>query len=266
MGVPVIGCTCRVCRSTDEHDKRLRSSVSIEAEHGGHTTRLLIDCGIDFRQQMLRWPLPRIDAILQTHAHSDHISGIDDIRPFNYRQGGSLPFYSTALCLEDIEQRFRYAFHPAQEGGGLPRMELCVVEPGVPFLAGGVPVMPVELMHGIVPILGFRIGDFAYCTDCSAIPAASWELLQGLDTLIITALRREPHATHFSLAQSLEIAERLLVRRVFFTHIADDLLYEETNRELPPWARLAYDGLELTIEPARHSTPARDVQSAGRGR
>lgn len=246
-GVPVIGCRCPVCTSTDPRNRRLRSSVAVEVD-GRH---LLIDCSTDFRQQMLRDPVPRIDAVLLTHTHSDHISGIDDLRIFNYRQGGAIPVFTTDYFIADLRTRFSYAFTPTQMGGGVPQLELTAVAPGTPFVAAGVEVLPVQVMHGRLPILGFRIGPFAYVTDCSGLPDATIQQLRGVDTLILSALRPEPHETHFSLGQALEAATLIAPRRVYFTHIADRLDHETTNRELPPWAALLYDGQVIEVEADR---------------
>ena len=243
VGVPVIGCACAVCLSNDPRNKRLRSSIALEVSG----KFLLVDCAIDFRAQMLRDPLPRIDALLLTHTHSDHVSGIDDLRIYNYRQGQVIPVYSAPNFLADLKTRFHYAFNPLQKGGGVPKLDLRPIQAGAPFDAAGVPVLPVAILHGKLPILGFRVGDFAYLTDCSAIPEGSEALLQGLDTLILSALRRTPHPTHFSLEQALAAAKRLRPRRVYFTHIADELEIEATNRALPAWARLLYDGQTLEV-------------------
>lgn len=238
MGVPVITCTCPVCMSNDPHNKRLRASASVEAS-GKH---LLIDCSIDFREQMLRWPMPRIDALFVTHTHSDHINGLDDIRMYNLRQRGPIPIFSTPYFLEDLQRRFHYCFNPLQKGGGVPKLDLHPVEPGRAFDFEGLEITPIEIMHGVLPILGWRIGRFAYLTDCSAISPRSMELLQGVDTMILSALRHKPHPTHFSLVQSLAAAQTLEVRRVYFTHINDDLDHRRTNELLPDWAKLSYDG------------------------
>lgn len=244
MGVPVVGCRCPVCTSPDPHNKRMRSSISIEVA-GQH---ILVDCSIDFRMQMLAWPMPRIDAILLTHSHSDHINGIDDLRSYNYMQKASIPLYSGQLFLDDLRTRFNYCFNPFQRGGGVPDLDLMPVRPGELFTAGPLQIMPIRIMHGRLPIMGYRLGRFAYLTDCNGIPEESWPLLQGLDTLIISALRHTPHSTHFTLAQSLEASRQLRVRRAFFTHIADEMDHETTNRELPDWAQLAHDGQEILVD------------------
>jgi phosphoribosyl 1,2-cyclic phosphate phosphodiesterase len=244
MGVPVVGCHCPVCLSDDPHNKRMRSSITIEAA-GRY---LLVDCSIDFRMQLLKWPLPRIDGVLLTHAHSDHINGLDDLRSYNYIQKEAIPIYSTQFFLDDLRTRFGYCFNPIQEGGGVPHLQLAPIEPGRAFSIREVEVLPVEIMHGVLPILGFRLDKFAYLTDCSGIPEKTEALLQGLDVLIISALRRSPHPTHFSLSQSLEASQRLRAKRVFFTHIADELDHETVNRELPDWARLLHDGQEIIID------------------
>jgi phosphoribosyl 1,2-cyclic phosphate phosphodiesterase len=243
MGVPVVGCHCPVCTSSDPHNKRLRSSVMVEA--GGRF--VLIDCSIDFRQQMLSWPTPRIDAILLTHTHSDHVAGLDDLRSYNYLQRGAIPLYSTPFFLDDLRRRFAYCFNPMQEGGGVPKLDLRPIEPGVAFETAGLSVLPIGIMHGLLPILGFRLGRFAYLTDCSAIPEGSEPLLQGLEVLIVSALRKRPHSTHFNLEQALETSRRLGVRRAFFTHMADEMDHETTNRELPDWAKLLYDGQLIEV-------------------
>ncbi|MCE5228415.1 MBL fold metallo-hydrolase [bacterium] len=244
MGVPVIGCKCPVCTSNDPHNKRLRSSISIAVD----SRHILIDCSIDFREQMLRWPMPRIDALLLTHTHADHVNGIDDIRSYNYMQQGPIPVFTSAHSIEDIRRRFPHCFNPMQKGGGVPQLDLNEITAGKPFDAAGIEVMPLRVMHGRLPILGFRIGRFAYMTDCSGIPEQTEELLEGVDTLIISALRHRPHETHFCLAQSLEASQKLGVRRAFFTHIADELDHEKTNRDLPDWARLLYDGQVIEIQ------------------
>lgn len=243
-GVPVISCTCPICQSDDPRNKRLRSSIAIEIDR----RYILIDCSIDFRQQMLRTLLPRIDAVLVTHTHSDHINGIDELRIFNYRQRAPIPVYSSKYFLNDLKTRFYYCFNPLQKGGGVPDLELRPIEMGTPFEpVDGIEILPVPIRHGKLSILGYRVGDFAYLTDCSAIPKESESMLQGLDTLILSALRYRPHPTHFNLEQALEAAQRLKARKVFFTHIADEMDHETTNRELPDWANLLFDGQVIEI-------------------
>jgi phosphoribosyl 1,2-cyclic phosphate phosphodiesterase len=243
MGVPVVGCHCAVCTSEDPHNQRLRSSVSIQAGN----SHLLVDCSIDFRQQMLTWPMPRIDAVLLTHTHSDHVNGLDDLRSYNYIQRSEIPIYTTQYFIEDLLTRFNYCLNPLQKGGGVPRLNLVEVKPGRPFTCAGVEVLPVEILHGKLPILGFRLGPFAYMTDCSGIPETSEALLKDLEVVIISALRHTPHTTHFNLKQSLVACRRLGVKRAYFTHIADELDHETTNRNLPDWARLAHDGLLIEL-------------------
>lgn len=244
MGVPVVGCKCPVCTSTDPRNKRLRSSISIDAD-GYH---ILVDCSIDFRQQMLSWPMPRIDAILLTHSHSDHVNGIDDLRSYNYMQKTSIPLYSGQFFLDDLRARFNYCFSPFQRGGGVPDLDLMPIRPGEPLKVGPLEIIPLKIMHGRLPILGYRLGRFAYMTDCSGIPEETEALLEGVDTIIISALRHTPHSTHFTLAQSMDASRRLGVRRAFFTHIADEMDHETTNRELPDWANLLHDGQELLVD------------------
>jgi phosphoribosyl 1,2-cyclic phosphate phosphodiesterase len=169
------------------------------------------------------------------------------MRPYNYYQKSAIPIYSTEYFLDDLTGRFHYAFNPLQKGGGVPQMELEVVEPGERFRAAGVEIMPVEIMHGRLPILGFRIGEFAYLTDCSEIPRETFGLLAGVKTLILDALRWRPHSTHFSVVQALAAAHEIGVERAFFTHIADELEHDYTNALLPAWAQLAWDGLELEV-------------------
>ena len=243
MGIPVIGCQCPVCLSDDPRNKRMRSSISIQAGE----TNLLVDCSIDFRMQMLQWPLPRIDAILVTHTHSDHISGIDDLRAYNYMQREEIPIFATPFFLDELRRHYHYCFTPLQNKSGVPKLDLRAIEPGTPFRVGELEILPIEVLHGKLPILGYRIGGLAYLTDCSAVPPESEPLLQGLDTLIVTALRHTPHPTHFTLDESLQFAERMGVRRAYFIHIADELDHETTNRQLPNWAQLAYDGQSIEV-------------------
>jgi phosphoribosyl 1,2-cyclic phosphate phosphodiesterase len=244
-GIPVIACECVVCRSTDPRDNRLRPSIFVQVP--GHAS-LLVDTTPDFRQQALRHGIRRIDAVLFTHAHADHILGFDELRRFNVLQGASIPCYGNGLCLDTLKRTFYYVFDGlARLGGGIPEVEVHEVGPE-PFTAAHVRVVPVPLWHGRMPILGFRLGTFAYLTDCNRIPDESWPLVEGVDTLVIDALRDEPHTTHFTVAEALEAIERIAPRRAFLTHMTHDLGHAETSARLPRGVELAYDGLELDVE------------------
>lgn len=243
-GVPVIACECAVCRSTDPRDTRLRPSIYVDVP--GHA-RILVDTSSDLRQQALTHRITRVDAVLITHSHADHVMGLDEIRRFNHVQGGPVPFYANTEAWDTLRRTFFYVFDGAPRiGGGIPKIDPRDVDG--PFTVGGVRVTPVPLFHGRLPILGFRFGSFAYLTDCNRIPDESWPLLQGLDTLVLDALRDKPHSTHFNVSGALEAAEKLGARRTFFTHMAHDLGHVETNARLPAGVELAYDGLVLDVE------------------
>jgi phosphoribosyl 1,2-cyclic phosphate phosphodiesterase len=241
-GVPMIGCDCATCRSDDPRDTRLRPSIFVETERA----RVLVDAGPDLRQQALRHRLTRVDAILFTHGHADHILGMDDVRRFNALQAGAMPCCGDARTLGDIRRMFGYVFDPATpKGGGLPLLELFTV--AGPFCIADLDVQPVPVMHGERPILGYRFGRFAYLTDCSAIPDASWPLLEGLDVLVLDALRERPHPTHFSLREAIDAASRIGAARTLFTHMCHDLAHAATCARLPPSMALAYDGLVVEL-------------------
>jgi phosphoribosyl 1,2-cyclic phosphate phosphodiesterase len=244
-GVPVIGCDCAVCHSTDPHDKRLRPSIFIEiAAHAN----LLIDTTPDFRQQALRANIRRIDAVLLTHAHADHILGFDELRRFNTLQNGVIPCYANGFCFEILKRTFYYVFDGVTRlGGGIPEVEVHEVETE-PFVAAGVRILPIPLWHGPMPILGYRIGNFAYLTDCNRIPDESWPSLREVDTLVIDALRNEPHTTHFTVAEALEAIGRIAPRRAYLTHMTHDLGHVATSARLPAGVELAYDGLTLDVQ------------------
>ncbi|MGE3275682.1 MAG: MBL fold metallo-hydrolase [Vicinamibacterales bacterium] len=240
-GVPMIGCTCDTCRSTDPHDRRLRPSIYLDVEHG---PKVLVDTSTDLRQQALAHGITRVDALLFTHSHADHVMGLDEVRRFNAVQGGAIPAYADARTAAEIRRIFRYVFEPpAQKGGGLPQVLLHEIEG--PFDLDGVRVVPVPLLHGSLPILGFRIGPFAYLTDCSAIPAGAWPVLDGVEFLVIDALRHRPHPTHFTVAQALDVVRTLAPRRAWLTHICHDLPHAATNATLPEGVELGYDGQQI---------------------
>ncbi len=241
-GVPCIACNCAVCNSEDPRNQRHRCSVLLQ--HAGRN--LLIDTATEFRMQAIRAGMTHLDAILFTHSHADHISGLDDVRSFSERQGAPIPCYGTADCLEDIRRRFDYIFKETQLGGGKPRLEMHPIEG--PLDIFGLEVIPVPVYHGQLTVLGYRFGRVAYVTDCNQIPESSMELLQGLDLLILDALRWRPHPTHFTVDQSLEVIARLQPARSYLTHLTHDLDYAATNAVLPPGVELAYDGLTLEVE------------------
>jgi phosphoribosyl 1,2-cyclic phosphate phosphodiesterase len=238
----MIGCDCAVCRSTDPRDHRWRTSIYMELPG----VAILVDTSTDLREQALRFRVPRVDAILFTHSHADHVMGLDDVRRYNWLQGGSIPAYADETTAAELKRTFHYIFADATpKGGGLPQIELYPVNG--PFVLGGHTIVPVPLMHGRRIVLGFRVGDFAYLTDCSAIPDTSWPLLDGVQSLVVDALRDRPHPTHFSVAQALEAIERVGPARAWLTHIAHDLSHAATCARLPAGVELAYDGLTLQI-------------------
>ena len=211
----------------------------------GSGVRVLVDTTPDLRSQALAYDLDRVDAILFTHCHADHVMGLDDVRRFNVLQQAAIPCYGDPRTLQELRRTFAYIFDGADEGGGIPRLHLCPV--GGPCSIGDETFTPVPVWHGRREILGFRVRDFAYLTDCSGIPDASWPLLAGIDTLAIDALRHRPHPTHFTVEQALAVAARLGPRRTWLTHICHDLPHAATNASLPPGVEMAYDGLRIDI-------------------
>ena len=242
MGVPTLGCRCAVCTSSDPHDRRTRPSVMVD--YGDR--RILIDTTPDFREQALREQVRRLDAVLYTHAHADHILGLDDLRPLTFFQDGKIPLYGEEPTIRRLEVMFDYIFAGQYKYGGLAQVELRTLTG--PLELHGAIFHPVRVFHGDAPICGFRFGSAAYLTDFSEIPEESLPILEGLDVLFLDALRHKPHPTHSTVENSLGLVERLKPKRAFFTHISHDLPHQETNSKLPDHVRLAHDGLKLEFE------------------
>jgi phosphoribosyl 1,2-cyclic phosphate phosphodiesterase len=241
-GVPSIACHCPVCSSSDPKNQRYRCSVVLQ--YGERN--VLIDTATEFRLQAIRAGMERLDAILFTHSHADHIGGLDDVRSFSERQGTPIPCHGTPRTLREIRRRFDYIFKPTQEGGGKPRLDLIPIRG--PLNLFGLKIVPVPVYHGELPVLGFRFGAAAYVTDVNRIPGGSMDLLRGLDLLVLDALRWTPHPTHFTVKQALEVIHELRPVRSYLTHITHDLDHARTNAVLPPGVELAYDGLTLRMQ------------------
>lgn len=251
----MIGCDCAVCRSADPRDRRTRASILIEVQAPARTGprmdprdvhSILVDTSTDLREQALAHDLRRVDAILFTHSHADHVMGLDDVRRFNVLQRGAISCYGDAPTLADVRRMFDYIFNPPPgPSGGIP--QLALFEIAGPFTLGAAEIVPVPIFHGQRPILGFRIGGFAYLTDCSRIPEASFALLDGVSTVIVDALRERPHPTHFSVAEALAVVDRIGPSRAYFTHICHDLPHAATCARLPRGVELAYDGLTFDV-------------------
>jgi phosphoribosyl 1,2-cyclic phosphate phosphodiesterase len=239
-GVPVVGCHCAVCSSSDPRNQRLRQSVKIEA-NGQH---FLIDTTPDLRLQLLRDPIPRLDFLLYTHSHSDHIMGLDDIRPFNFRQRETIHAFASASTGKAIRRAFGYIWDDSQLGGGKPQLELHEVRE--PFSHAGIDITPVPVTHGDWTILGYRIGPFAYITDTNGIPESSMALLEGVDTLALDGLRPAPkHPTHFTIDEAVAVAQKIAPRITYLIHLTHEVDHATVESGLPENVRLAYDGLKL---------------------
>ncbi|MBQ3189426.1 MAG: MBL fold metallo-hydrolase [Bacteroidaceae bacterium] len=241
-GVPELGCSCEVCTSNDIRDKRLRTSAIIECDD----TRILIDCTPDFRQQMLPEPFRRIDAVLVTHHHYDHVAGLDDLRP--YCRYGDIPIYAEPSTQQQIRNFMPYCF-AEQKYPGTPNLELRNVAPGKPFTIGNIEIIPIRVYHGNLPIVGYRIGSFAYITDMSRMEPAELDALRGVDVLVINALRySKPHRTHQTVLQALSVIKKLNPRRTYLTHIMHHMgLHAKIEKCLPAGVFLGYDGLEIIL-------------------
>ena len=241
-GVPLIGCDCAVCTSTDAKNKRLRTSIKVQSK----TTTVVIDTTPDFRYQMLRTQTTQIDAIVFTHPHRDHYAGLDDIRPFNFFSKKSMPIYANEITQVAIKRDFYYAFEKDKDLG-LPEMELITIGQD-PFTIGDIPFQPIQVMHREMPVLGFRMGDFSYITDANFIPASEIEKIKGSKMLILNALRKQTHPTHYNLEQALEIIKPLDIPQVYLTHFSHQIgLHQQVESNLPKGVRLAYDGLQFSI-------------------
>ena len=241
-GVPTIGCQCAVCTSPATHDKRTRPSIMLE--YSGRI--IVIDTTPDFRTQALRQKIQRVDAVVFTHAHADHVLGLDDVRPFFFRQKDPIPIFADQRCMESLRRIFTYIFDQTYPYGGILKVEPHLIDG--PFNLWDMQLVPLPVLHGTLRVLGFRFGNAAYVTDFSTIPETTLGLLQGLDVLILDALRHKPHPTHSTIENSLALVEHLKPARAYFTHIAHELSHDETNASLPPNVRLAYDGLEVDLD------------------
>lgn len=238
----MIGCNCHVCQSADRRDKRLRSSILVSSAN----TTLVVDTGPDFRYQMLREDVKSLDAVLFTHPHKDHLAGLDDIRAFNYIQQRPIDVYADALTEEAVRRDFYYAFSDTRYPG-IPELNMHSISLE-PFVVGDIPVTPIQVWHMKMPVMGFRFGRFTYITDANRIEASEKEKIKGSEVLVVNALRREKHISHFTLQEAIDLVKELQVPKAYFTHISHQLgTHEEVSKELPAGIELAYDGLKLSM-------------------
>ncbi|MEM7657418.1 MAG: MBL fold metallo-hydrolase [Bacteroidota bacterium] len=241
QGVPVIACSCEVCQSSDPRDKRLRTSGILQSEK----TTLVFDTGPDFRQQMLRHDIQHLDAVVFTHQHKDHVAGLDDVRAYNYQQQQPMPIYGSDATLNHLKQEFAYVF-AVKQYPGVPKLELHPIKGRNSFPIGDIELQPIPVLHGEMPVLGFRTENFAYVTDANYIPSSSKNMLKGLDILVLNALRKAEHHSHFNLEQALALIEKLQPKQAYLTHISHLMgTHAETSKELPDGVEIAYDGLEV---------------------
>lgn len=244
QGVPVIGCGCEVCKSSDPRDRHLRTSALVTTDNG---CNILIDIGPDFREQMLRYDVQHLDSILITHAHRDHVGGIDDIRAFNYVQHQKMAIYGNSEAVNALKRDYAYIFAP-HEYPGLPEADIYVLSGDEPFMASGEEIIPVKAMHKDLPILGYRIGNIGYVTDANFISTSELSKLKGLEVLVLNALRKEHHYSHYSLDEALEVIAQVQPCKAILTHVSHEMgLYEAVSKELPQGVMLAYDGLEVEV-------------------
>jgi phosphoribosyl 1,2-cyclic phosphate phosphodiesterase len=243
QGVPVIACGCEVCKSHNPKDKRLRTSLLIETE----STTVVIDSGPDFRQQMLRNDVKKLDAIIYTHSHKDHLAGLDDVRAFNHFQQQATEIYATPFTQQMIKQEFSYIFD-RKDYPGIPQVNLNTIDKNTPFQIGDIIFAPIELLHFKMPVLGFRFNDFTYITDANFISDEEKQKIRGTKYLVLNALRRETHISHFTLNEAIALSAELTPNHTYFTHISHQLgLHDEVQKELPPAINLAFDMLSIAI-------------------
>jgi phosphoribosyl 1,2-cyclic phosphate phosphodiesterase len=247
-GVPLVCCTCAVCISTNPKNKRLRTSIYISTDCG---QSVLVDTGPDLRQQCLRANITNIDKVLYTHCHADHVFGIDDLRPFNFKKKQAIQIYADDITAQDLLRNFQYCFSESRNGSSVPELKLNKITPYESFKVGNTDFMPLPILHGKMRVISYRVGNFAYLTDGSAIPDKTKEHLQNLDILIINGLRERPHNTHFTIAEAVKEIESIRPKKAFLTHLSHEIDYELGNQRLKQISKLdielAYDGLELAI-------------------